>query len=57
MTTTIDNEHKIFNVPNLRFPEFEGEWQEKRLSDIADLSKGIGISKDQLSADGEPCIL
>ena len=57
MTTTIDNEHKIFNVPNLRFTEFEGEWQEKRLSDIADLSKGIGISKDQLSADGEPCIL
>ena len=57
MTTTIDNEHKTFNVPNLRFPEFEGEWQEKRLSDIADLSKGIGISKDQLSADGEPCIL
>ncbi|EFI47436.1 restriction endonuclease subunit S [Segatella oris] len=41
----------------MRFPEFEGEWQEKRLSDIADLSKGIGISKDQLSADGEPCIL
>jgi len=27
------------------------------LSDIAELSKGIGISKDQLSADGEPCIL
>ena len=24
---------------------------------MADLSKGIGISKDQLSADGEPCIL
>ena len=57
MTTTIDNEQKTLNVPNLRFPEFEGEWQEKRLSDIADLSKGIGISKDQLSADGEPCIL
>ena len=27
------------------------------MSDIADISKGIGISKDQLSADGEPCIL
>ena len=27
------------------------------MSDIADLSKGIGISKDQLSADGESCIL
>ncbi len=57
MTTTIDNEQKTLNVPNLRFPEFEGEWQEERLSNIADLSKGIGISKDQLSADGEPCIL
>ena len=27
------------------------------MSDIANLSKGIGISKDQLSADGESCIL
>ena len=52
-----NKDKKVLNVPNLRFKEFEGEWQEKRLSDIADLSKGIGISKDQLSADGEPCIL
>ena len=26
MTTTINNEHKKLNVPNLRFPEFLGEW-------------------------------
>lgn len=52
-----NKEKKVLNVPNLRFPEFQGEWQEERLADIADLSKGIGISKDQLSADGEPCIL
>lgn len=52
-----NKDKKILNVPNLRFPEFEGEWEEERLSDIADISKGIGISKDQLSADGEPCIL
>ena len=57
MTTTINNEHKKLNVPNLRFPEFEGEWKEERLADIADLYKGTGISKDQLSVDGEPCIL
>lgn len=57
MTTTINNEHKKLNVPNLRFPEFEGEWEEERLSDIADLYKGTGISKDQLSDEGEPCIL
>ena len=44
-------------VPNLRFPEFKEEWEEERLADIADLYKGTGISKDQLSDDGEPCIL
>ena len=57
MTTTINNEHKKLNVPNLRFPEFQEEWKEERLADIADLYKGTGISKDQLSDDGEPCIL
>ena len=57
MTTTINNEHKKLNVPNLRFKEFEGEWKEEHLSDIADLYKGTGISKDQLSDEGEPCIL
>ena len=57
MTTKINNEHKKVYVPNLRFPEFQGEWKEERLADIADLYKGTGISKDQLSDDGEPCIL
>ena len=57
MTTTKNNEQKKLNVPNLRFPKFEGEWKEERLADIADLYKGTGISKDQLSDDGEPCIL
>ncbi len=45
------------DVPHLRFPEFSGEWEKERLDKIATLSKGIGISKDQLSNDGEPCIL
>lgn len=57
MTITINNKNKKPNVPNLRFPDFRGEWKEERLSDIADLYKGAGISKDQLSVDGEPCIL
>lgn len=48
---------KVLNVPNLRFKEFQGEWKEERLADIADLYKGTGISKEQLSGDGEPCIL
>ena len=54
---TINNEHKKLNVPNLRFPEFQGEWEEKRVSEIADLFKGNGISKEQLTDTGEPCIL
>ena len=54
----IDNkDKKILNVPHLRFPEFSGEWKEEQLDSIATLSKGIGISKEQLSEDGEPCIL
>ena len=57
MITTKNNEHKKLNVPNLRFPEFQGEWEEKRLSEIADLFKGNGISKEQLTDTGEPCIL
>ena len=52
-----NNENKILNVPNLRFPEFTGEWKAERLNDIAILTKGAGISKDQLSESGEPCIL
>ncbi len=52
-----DKENKILNVPALRFPEFTEEWKEERLSKIAELSKGVGISKEQLSEDGEPCIL
>ena len=45
------------DVPALRFPEFTEEWKEERLDEIAELSKGVGISKEQLSEDGEPCIL
>jgi len=41
----------------LRFPEFHGEWEKCKLGDIATLTKGSGISKDQRSATGTPCIL
>ena len=48
---------KKLNVPHLRFPEFYGEWEKCKLWDIATLTKGSGISKDQRSATGTPCIL
>ena len=41
----------------MRFPEFTEEWQGEQLHEIAELSKGIGISKEQLSENGTPCIL
>ena len=41
----------------MRFPEYSDKWLECELQDIADLSKGAGISKDQLSETGESCIL
>ena len=45
------------NVPNLRFPEFEEEWEKCVFSDIGTFFKGVGISKDQLTKEGTPCIL
>jgi len=51
------NNDKTLNVPHLRFPEFTGEWKETTLGKIAEITKGSGISKDQLSEQGSPCIL
>ena len=36
MTTTINNKNKKANVPNLRFSEFQGEWEKCRLGDITE---------------------
>lgn len=44
-------------VPKLRFKEFCGEWEEKRLGDIAEIYKGNVLSKSDLRDEGHPCIL
>ena len=37
----IDNkDKKILNVPHLRFPEFNGEWETKSINDLADVIGG-----------------
>ena len=44
-TMATENNNKTLNVPNLRFPEFSGEWEKYRLKDIANISKErIGIN-------------
>ena len=37
---TIKNEHNKINVPNLRFPEFQGEWEESSIGEMFDLYSG-----------------
>jgi type I restriction enzyme S subunit len=40
------------NIPKLRFPEFKGEWERKKLGEVATFSKGKGISKVDIIEDG-----
>ena len=47
MTTTTNNEQKKFNVPNLRFPEFQGEWEELGLSELLDFKNGLNPKPDK----------
>ena len=42
MTTTKNNENKNIKVPNLRFPEFEGEWEKCTLENLStEIGDGI----------------
>ena len=50
MTTTINNEHNKLNVPNLRFPEFQGEWEKRTLGDASEFSKER-VNTQNLSSD------
>ena len=40
MTTTINNEHKKLNVPNLRFPEFQEKWINCTIGEIGTIKNG-----------------
>ena len=44
---TTNNEHKKLNAPNLRFPEFQGEWEEHYLSDYLDFKNGLNPKPDK----------
>ncbi len=54
---TQDKQNNRPNVPPLRFPEFTEPWETAKLGAIAEFSKGTGISKEQRSETGLPCIL
>ena len=52
MTTTINNEHNKLNVPNLRFPEFEGEWEKCELGEFATIIGGYAFKSETLNSIG-----
>lgn len=41
------------NTPRLRFPEFTGEWVEKKLGEIGSFKKGQAFSKDEITSIGD----
>ena len=45
---TINNEHKKLNVPNLRFPEFQGEWDKCKFRDVCSISTGNKNTQDKI---------
>ena len=48
-----ENNNKTLNVPNLRFPEFSGEWERKKLGDIGTTLIGLTYSpQDVVTSDG-----
>ena len=49
---TINNEHKKLNVPNLRFKEFEGEWDKCELGEFATIIGGYAFKSETLNSIG-----
>lgn len=42
------------NVPELRFPEFEGEWEEKRFADFTKINQGLQIAINECKTEYSP---
>ncbi len=45
------------SVPEMRFEGFTEPWEQRKLDDVAEFSKGSGYSKSDLSESGTPIIL
>ena len=46
-----NKDKKVLNVPHLRFPEFSGEWEKCKVSDLLDLYSTNSLSWEQLEYD------
>ena len=52
MTMAENKEKKVLNVPNLRFPEFEGEWKKCKLGDACNVFMCKRILATQTNTEG-----
>jgi type I restriction enzyme S subunit len=47
---------KLTNIPNLRFPEFKGEWEMKKLGEVAPLQRGFDLPVDNIKIGEFPVV-
>ena len=51
-----EKNNKTLNVPNLRFPEFSGEWENKRIDEIAPLQRGFDLPTQDVEDGDYPVV-
>ena len=54
--TAMEKNNKTLNVPHLRFPEFSGEWVNKRMTDIAPLQRGFDLPTQEVEEGEYPVV-
>ena len=47
---------KLKNIPNLRFPEFKGDWEMKKLGEVAPLQRGFDLPVDNIKIGEFPVV-
>ena len=52
----MEKNNKNLNVPNLRFPEFSGEWENKRIDEIAPLQRGFDLPTQDVEDGDYPVV-
>ena len=44
-------------TPNLRFPEFTGEWEEKKLGEVGYFVRGLSYNKSDVTEDASSTLV
>lgn len=56
MTMAADKQDKVLNVPNLRFPEFSGEWNTDIIGNVAPLQRGFDLPTQNVEEGNYPVV-